>query len=95
MPVRPTMSNDFERVEIDLLDVLVDQDDLVLGRRQPGQHRQRQHRHVRLLAEQRQAVVEAPERGREAGVDQADPCHVWTLGSSRTDRRRSVLLSST
>ena len=64
-----------ERVEVDLLDVLIDEDDLVLGRRQPGQHRQCQHGHVGPLAQQGQAVIEAPERDREARVDQADPCH--------------------
>ena len=55
------------------------------GRRQPGQDRQGQDRHVRLLAQQGQAVVQAPERGREAGVDQADPCH-WKARLGRLER---------
>ncbi len=66
-------------------------DDLMLRRRQPGQHRQRQDRHVRLLAQQGQAVVESPERGREARVDQADPCHVAIPALTWRGSARSVV----
>ena len=72
MPVTPTMSARASAVEVDRLDVLVDQRDGVLGRRQGGQQRQAGDRHVGPLAEERQGVLQAPERDLEAGIDQDD-----------------------
>jgi len=68
-----------ERVEVDLFDVLVNDHNLVLGRRQPGQHGQRQHGHVGPFAEQGKTVIQTPERDREAGINKAYACHVWVL----------------
>ena len=75
MPVTPTMSARAQPVEVDRLDVLVDQGDGVLGRREGGQQRQAGDRQVGPLAEERQGVLQAPVRDLEPRIDQDDVGH--------------------
>ena len=72
----PRHANDVEtghRLPVDLLDVLVDEDDVVIAAH-PGQRRQRarDHRAPLVARVHREGEIEAPIRGLEAGIDEAD-----------------------
>ncbi len=62
---------------VDRLDVLVDQGDRVLARRQRRQQRQARHRQVGPLADERQGMLHAPVRDLEPRIDQHDISHRW------------------
>ena len=95
MPVSPTMSACGQAVEVDRLDVLVDERERWLVRRQRGQQRQAGDRQVAPLAQQRQGVLQAPVRDLEPGVDQDDVGHDRLLrtGPWTATRRRRALFA--
>ena len=76
------MSARAKRVEVDLLDVLVDQRDFVMVGVKRGEQRQAGDRQVGALAQQADAVLHAPERDVEAGIDDDDIGHVTPDGEN-------------
>ena len=65
-----------EPIEIDLLDILVDQRHAVMVGDERSEQGQAGNRQVGALAQQAHAMLQAPERGVEARIDDNDIGHV-------------------